>query len=79
MLSQSQRSELIACIEAGSAARGAGADHGANPHLLEIRSGSFETSQSHQIQRCEAWWDGWEEADRAIEPWRTNVEERFRQ
>ena len=62
-----QRLELIACMEAGTAAREADVDHGDNPHLEELRGGqSPDTRMS--MERISAWWDGWEEADKALSP-----------
>jgi len=61
-MNSATRTELIACIDAGAAARTAGADHGSNPHLVVITT----DLQTLQLQRCEAWWDGWEEVDRVL-------------
>ena len=60
------RAELIACIDAGAAARAAGDDHGSNPHLAAVNPRALAHEQSDAILRCEAWWDGFEEADRSL-------------
>ena len=71
-----ERTELIACMEAGTAARAADLDHGANPHLQALRNG-VEPPESHMaMERISAWWDGWEEADRALSPRRVWREHR---
>ncbi len=66
--SRSQAAELEACREEGVRARLNGLAHGANPHMgsplfsLPVR----RAGEEFQLDRVEAWWDGWEEADRAL-------------
>ena len=66
-MNPTQRTELIACMEAGTAARVADADHSVNPHLDELRGGQSPDVRM-TMERISAWWHGWEEADKALSP-----------
>ncbi len=67
-LSRSQTAELEVCRGEGARARLNGLAHNANPHMdsplfaLPVR----RAAEEFQLDRVEAWWEGWEEADRAM-------------
>jgi hypothetical protein len=65
-----ERVELISCLEAGSAARSTNVEHADNPHLQAL-SCELESPETHMMmERVSAWWDGWEETDKALSPGR---------
>ena len=68
-MTPAERTELVACMEAGTAARVGAADHGDNPYLAQLRGGDSPDSRM-SMERISAWWDGWEEADKALSPTR---------
>lgn len=65
-LGDSERIELVACIEAGAAARQCNVVHFENPHLIPLGEAvRLGAEKACHLRRIEAWWDGWEEVDRA--------------
>ena len=59
------------------AGEAADVDHGANPYIARLRPGMQPHDYTAVLQRCEAWWDGWEETDRSIRPWRSHEDRPF--
>lgn len=67
-MDEALRKKLIACMEAGTAARLVDIDHGENPHLVVLRRGTQPPETSILMERISAWWDGWEETHLALTP-----------
>ncbi len=66
LLSSSQEAELAACRADGANARRKGVAHFSNPHMdspLFVLPFSAP-AEEFQLDRVEAWWDGWESAGR---------------
>ncbi len=69
-LPQAHEADRAACLQAGARARLYGLAHGDNPHMnsLLFLLPVVTTAEVMQLDRVEAWWDGWEEADQRIKP-----------